>query len=39
MDRHGADTELTAGPDDAQSDLAAVGDEDFLKQGRWTPVR
>jgi hypothetical protein len=30
IDREGLDAQFAAGPDDAEGDFAAVGDEDFL---------
>ena len=33
-DRHGFDPHFTAGADDPQGDLAAIGDQDALKHGR-----
>ena len=39
VDGHGGDAELLAGPQDAQRDLAAIGDEDFLKHRRGMPSR
>ena len=32
VDGDGLDAELAAGADDAQGDLAAIGDQDFLEQ-------
>src|SRR4030095_3504046 len=34
VDRHRADPQLAAGPDDADGDLAAIGDEDLREGGR-----
>jgi hypothetical protein len=34
VDRHGADPELPAGPDDPHRDFAAIRDQDFLEHGR-----
>ena len=37
LDRDGLDADLARGADHAQRDLAAVGDQDILEQGGFTP--
>ena len=37
IDRHGADVQFLAGPDDADGDFAAIGDQNLLKHG-WDGV-
>jgi hypothetical protein len=34
VNRDGLDPQLAAGADDAQGDLAAIGNQDFVKHGR-----
>ena len=39
VDRHGADVHVTERPEDAESDLSAVGDQDFGEHTPYSPDR
>jgi hypothetical protein len=38
IDRHRGDAQFLAGADDADGDLAAVGDEDFVEHGNYQTI-